>query len=75
MHDALPILGQAEIGEGTGTGGGGPESVMEFLYCRDTVSPPLRGGVVVFNEKNGICPGRLPGQGSTAADRTAAPPG
>ena len=29
----------------------------------------------VLTEKNGICPGRLPGQGSTAADRTAAPPG
>ena len=27
------------------------------------------------NQTDGICPGRLPGQGSTAADRTAAPPG
>ena len=27
------------------------------------------------NQKDGIFPGRLPGQGSTAFDRTAAPPG
>ena len=63
------------FGEGTGTGGGGPESVTEFLYCRDTAGPPLQGQVVGFNEKNGICPGRLPVQGSTASERTAAPPG
>ena len=62
------------VGEGTGTGGGGLESVTHFLYCRDTAGPPLWGGVVGFNGKNGICPGRLPGQGSTEADRTAAPP-
>ena len=61
--------------EGTGTGGGGPESVTQFLYCRDTAGPPLRGGVVGLNKKYGICPGCLPGQGSTAADKTAAPPG
>ena len=60
--------------EGTGMGGGGPESVTEFLYCRDTAGPPLQGAVVGFNKKNGICPGCLPGQGSTAADRTEAPP-
>ena len=29
----------------------------------------------VLTKKNGICPGHLPGQGSKAADRTAAPPG
>ena len=28
-----------------------------------------------FDGENGICPGRLPGQGSQAADRTAAPSG
>ena len=28
-----------------------------------------------LNEKYGICPVRLPGQGSTAADRTSDPPG
>ena len=28
-----------------------------------------------LNKKNGICPGRLLRQGSTAVDRTAAPPG
>ena len=56
-------------------GGGGPESVTQFLYCCDTSGPPLRGGVVGPNQKYGICPGRLPGQGSTAFDRTAAPPG
>ena len=33
-----------EAGEDTGTGGGGPEGVMQFLYCRDTAGPPLRGG-------------------------------
>ena len=63
------------VGAGAGTGGGGPESVTEFLYCRDTAGPPLRGGVVGFDRENGICPGRLPGQGSQAADRMAAPSG
>ena len=63
------------VGEGTGTGGGRTESGTQFLYCRDTVGPPLRGGVMGLNQKYGICPGRLPGQGSTADDKTAALPG
>ena len=29
----------------------------------------------VLTKKKGICPGRLPRHGNTAADRTAAPPG
>ena len=62
------------VGNDTVTGGGGPESVMQFLYCRDTAGPPLRGGVAGPYQKDGICPGRLPGQGCTAFDRTAAPP-
>ena len=62
-------------GEDTGTGGGGLESVTQFLYCRDTAGPPLRGGVVGTYQEDGVCPGRLPGQGSTAVDRTTAPPG
>ena len=37
------------VGAGAGTGGGGPKSVTEFLYCRDTAGPPLRGGVVGFD--------------------------
>ena len=60
------------VGAGAETGGGGPESVTEFLYCRDTAGPLLWGGVVDFDRENGICPGRLPGQGSQADDRTAA---
>ena len=28
-----------------------------------------------FDGENGVCPGRLPGQGIKAADRTAAPSG
>ena len=42
------------VGKGTRTGGGGPESVTQFLYCRDTAGPPLRGGAVGLNEKYGI---------------------
>ena len=61
--------------EGTGTGGSGPESVTQFLFCSDKAVPLLRGGVVGPNQKDGICPGRLPGQGSTVAYRTVAPLG
>ena len=32
------------------------------------------GGVVGTYQEDGVCPGRLPGQGSTAVDRTTAPP-
>ena len=63
------------VGEGIGTGGGGPESVPQLLYCSDTSGPLLWGRVMGPNQKYGICLGRLPGQGSTAADRTADPPG
>ena len=63
------------VGAGAGTGRGGPESVTEFLYCRDTVGPPLWGGDVGIDAEDRICPGRLPGQGSKAADRKAYRPG
>ena len=53
-------------------GGGGPESVTQFLYCRDTAGPPLWVGVVGPKKKDAICPARLPGKGGTAFDRTAA---
>ena len=49
-------------------------SDTQFLYCRDTAGPPLRGGVVGTYQEDGFCPGRLPGKGSTAVDRTTAPP-
>ena len=57
----------------TGTGGGGPESDTQFLYCCDTAGPPLRVGVVGTHQEDGVRPGRLPGQGSTAVDRMTAP--
>ena len=53
-----------EAGEDTGTGGGGPEGVTQFLYCRDTAGPPLRGVDMGADEKDGGCPGRFPVQGS-----------
>ena len=63
------------VGEGIGMGGGRPDSVTQFLYFCDTAGPPLWGRDVGFNEKNGICPRRLPGQGSTTVDMISAPPG
>ena len=39
------------FGAGAGKGGGGPESVTEFLYCRDTAGPPLRGRNVGSEKK------------------------
>ena len=57
-----------EAGEDSGTGGGGPESVTQFLYCRDTAGPPIRGGDLGSYQEDGGCPGRVTGQGSTAAD-------
>ena len=39
------------------------------------LGPPLWGIDVRIDAEDGICPGRLPGQGSKAADRKAAPPG
>ena len=63
-----------EAGEDTGTGGGGPEGVTQFLYCRDTAGPPLRGRDMGADQKDGGCPGSLPGQGSWAADRANATP-
>ena len=58
-----------------GREGGRPKGVTEFLYCCDTAGPPLRGGDVGIDAEDGICPGRLPGQGSKVSDRKAAPPG
>ena len=63
------------VGAGAGTGGGGPESVTEFLYCRDTAGPPLPGRDVGIDAEDGASPGRLPGQGCKASGREAAPPG
>ena len=57
-----------------GREGANPKVAHQFLYCRDTAGPPLWGGVVVTHQEDGVCPGRLPGQGSTAVDRTTAPP-
>ena len=42
-----------EAGEDTGTGGGGPEGVTKFLYCRDTAGPPLWGGDMGSDRKYG----------------------
>ena len=63
-----------EAGEDTGTGGGGPDGVTQFLYFRDTVRPPLRGGDMGADRNDGGCPGRFPGQGSSAADGANATP-
>ena len=63
-----------EAGEDTGTGGGGPEGVTQFLYCRDTAGPPLRGGDLGSYQEDGGCPGRVPGQVSTADDGAHATP-
>ena len=49
-------------------------SVTQFLYCRDTAGPPLRGGDLGTYQEDGGCPGRVPGQGSTAADGAHATP-
>ena len=58
-----------EAGEDFGTGGGGPESDTQFLYCHDTTGPPLWGGVLGTHKEDGVYPGLLPGQGSMAIDR------
>ena len=50
-----------EAGEDLGTGGGGPESVTQISYCRDTAGPPLRGGDLGLHQEDGGCPGRVPG--------------
>ena len=63
-----------EAGEDSGTGGGGPESVTQFLYCCDTAGPPLRGGDLGTYQEGGGCHGHVPGQGSTAADGAHATP-
>ena len=51
------------FGLGTWQGGGGPESVTEFLHCHDTAGPPLWGEDVSSYEEDGVGPGRLSGQG------------
>ena len=61
-----------EAGKYYGTVGGGPESVTQFLYCRDTAGPPLQGGYLGPHQEDGGFPERVPGQGSTAADGTHA---
>ena len=60
-----------EFGAGSGKGGGGPESVTEFLYCRDTAGLPLWGGNVGPDVEDGVSPGRLPGKGCKAPNREA----
>ena len=62
------------FGAGAGKGGGVPESVTEFLYCRDTAGPPLRGGNVGPDAEDGVSLGRLPGQGCKAPNREATSP-
>ena len=62
------------VGLGTWQGGGGPKSITEFLHCRDTASPPLWGGDVGPDEKYGVVPGRLSGQGSNNIDGETASP-
>ena len=46
----------------------------KFLYCHDTAGPPLRGGDLGPHQEDGVCPGRVSGQGSTAVDGTHATP-
>ena len=57
-----------------GREGGGPKIGTEFLYCRDTEGPSLRGGNVGPDEEDGVIPGRLPGQGCKAPNREATSP-
>ena len=45
-----------------GREGGGPKSVTQFLYCRDTAGPPLWGGDLGPHQEDGGCPGTRPGQ-------------
>ena len=45
----------------------------QYKSCVTLTGPPLRGGVMVPQEDGGF-PGRVPGQGSTAIDRTNAMP-
>ena len=66
-------LGTFELG--TGQGGGGPKSVTEFLHCRDTAGPLLRGGDVGPYEEDIVGPGRLPGQGCKEVKGETASPG
>ena len=63
-----------EAGEDLGTGGGGPESITQFLYCHDTAGPPLQGGDLGPHQEDGGCPGRVLRQGSSASDGTHATP-
>ena len=55
--------------------GGGPESVTDFLHCRDTAGPPIWGGDVSPHDEYGVSPGRLPGQGCKASTRKITSPG
>ena len=59
-------------GEGTGKGGGRPESVTDLLHRRDTAGTNLRGRDVGVDGKDGKVPGRLSGQGSAEAHRETA---
>ena len=62
-YSNLPARRAGELGTfgaGYGKGGGGPKSVPEFLHCRDTSGPPLRGGYMGPDKEDGVTPGRLP---------------
>ena len=63
------------FGSSTGQGGGRPESVTEFLHCRDTAGPPLWGGDVGPYEEDGVDPGRLLGQSRKEVNGETASPG
>ena len=62
------------FGAGDGKGGGRPESVTEFLYCRDTAGPPLRGGNMGPDEEDGVIPGCFLGQVCKASNGEATYP-
>ena len=55
-----------------GRGGGGPESVTEFLHCCDTAGPPIWGGDTGPHKEDGVSPGRLPGQNCEAVNMETA---
>ena len=61
-----------KFGSGTWQGEGGPESVSEFLHCRDTAGPPLWGEDVGFYKEYRVRPGRLSGKGCKKVNREIA---
>ena len=46
----------------------------QYRNCVSLSGPPLWGVVMGTHKEDGVCPGRLLGQGSTAFDRTNATP-